>query len=61
MVSVGSTLTVMPACHIPLHVARRGHPFVILNMGPTDYDSLATARIEGPAGEALPALVAALA
>jgi NAD-dependent deacetylase len=61
VVSVGSTLTVVPACYLPHQVARRGHPFVILNMGPTDFDHLATARIEAPAGQALPALVAALA
>lgn len=60
VVSVGSTLSVVPACHIPQQVAQRGHPFVILNMGPTDLDDLAIARIAAPAGEALPALVAAL-
>ncbi len=60
-VSVGSTLSVVPASYIPHHVARRGHPFVILNMGPTDLDHLATARISAPAGLALPELVAALA
>jgi len=60
VVSVGSTLTVLPACYVPHGVALRGHPFVILNMGPTDFDHLATARIEAPAGQALPALVTAL-
>jgi NAD-dependent deacetylase len=60
VVSVGSTLSVVPACYLPLHVARRGHPFVILNMGPTDMDDLATARISAPAGRALPELFAAL-
>jgi len=60
VVSIGSTLSVVPACYIPLHVARRGHPFVILNIGPTDLDHLATARISAPAGLALPELFAAL-
>ncbi len=60
VLSIGSTLSVVPACYIPQRVARRGHPFVILNMGPTDMDHLATARISGPAGQALPDLVAAL-
>jgi len=60
VVSVGSTLSVVPACYIPQHVARRGHPFVILNMGSTDLDRLATARISAPAGLALPELFAAL-
>jgi hypothetical protein len=33
---------------------------VILNLGSTDWDRLATVRIEGKAGEVLPELVAAL-
>jgi NAD-dependent deacetylase len=60
VVSVGSTLSVVPACYIPQRVALRGHPFVILNMGPTDFDHMATDRIEAPAGRALPSLIAAL-
>jgi NAD-dependent deacetylase len=60
VVSVGSTLSVVPACYIPQHVARRGYPFVILNMGPTDMDHQATARISAPAGLALPELFAAI-
>lgn len=60
VLSVGSTLSVSPACYLPQRVADRGHPFVILNLGPTEMDHLATARISGPAGSALPALVAAL-
>ena len=61
VLSVGSTLTVFPAAYVPLKVARRGRPFVILNMGPTDFDHLASVRLESRAGTALPALVAALA
>ncbi|MFH1329917.1 MAG: Sir2 family NAD-dependent protein deacetylase [Actinomycetota bacterium] len=61
VLSVGSTLTVFPAADVPLKVARRGRPFVILNMGPTDFDHVASVRLESPAGTALPALVAALA
>lgn len=60
VVSVGSTLSVTPACHIPLLVADRGLPFVIINRGAIDFDRLATARIDGAAGEALPALVKAI-
>ncbi|MBN2114472.1 MAG: Sir2 family NAD-dependent protein deacetylase [Acidimicrobiia bacterium] len=60
VISVGSTLSVFPAAYVPLQVAERGRPFVILNMGPTDLDHLASARLEAPAGTALPALVAAL-
>ena len=61
VISVGSTLTVFPAAYIPLRVAARGCPFVILNLGPTDFDDTATVRLEAPAGTALPALVDALA
>jgi NAD-dependent deacetylase len=60
VLAVGSTLTVFPAAQIPLRVASRGRPFVILNQGPTDFDRLASARLEAPAGAALPALVAAI-
>ncbi len=60
VVAVGSTLSVFPAAQIPLEVAQAGHPLVILNIGPTAFDDLAAARIEAPAGKALPALVSAL-
>lgn len=59
-ISVGSTISVYPAAEYLLSVSDRGCPLVILNMGPTDADSLATARLEGMAGELLPKLVAAL-
>jgi NAD-dependent deacetylase len=60
VLAVGSTLSVFPAASIPLEVVGAGHPMVILNMGPTELDSLAAARIEAPAGDALPRLVRAL-
>jgi NAD-dependent deacetylase len=60
VLAVGSTLSVFPAASIPLEIAGAGHPMVILNMGATEFDTLATARIEAPAGEALPRLVRAL-
>ena len=60
VISIGSTLGVFPAAFYPLEVASRGEPFVIVNMGETDMDDLATARIEGKAGTILPALVEAL-
>lgn len=58
-IAVGSTISVYPAAEYLLSVADR-HPLVILNMGPTDADELATARLEGKAGELLPQLVSAL-
>ncbi len=55
---VGSTLSVYPAAQIPMDAARRGAPMVIVNLGPTEGDRLAAARVEGKAGEVLPDLVA---
>jgi len=57
VLAVGTTLGVYPAADIPLAAARRGIPFVIINMGPTEQDVAATVRVEGPAGEALRGLV----
>lgn len=57
---VGSSLSVYPAAFVPLDVVERGHPMVIVNNGPTDHDRIAAARLDGKAGELLPALVAAL-
>lgn len=59
-IAVGSTISVFPAAEYLLSVSDRDQPLVILNVGPTDADSLATARLEGKAGELLPQLVAAL-
>ena len=60
VVAVGSTLSVFPAAAIPLDLAAAGYPLVVVNLGPTDNDSAATARLDGKAGEVLPDLVAAL-
>lgn len=53
---VGSTLSVYPAADVVLDPARRGVPMIIINLGPTDHDYLATARLDGMAGELLPEL-----
>ena len=57
VLAVGSTLSVFPAASFPLEIAEAGHPFVIVNRGPTEMDDMATARIDGAAGEVLPDLV----
>jgi NAD-dependent deacetylase len=54
---LGSTLVVYPAATMPLHAIRAGAKLVIINMGPTAMDELATIRIEGKAGEVMPAIV----
>jgi NAD-dependent deacetylase len=60
VIAAGSTLSVFPASQFPLDVAMRGKPFIIVNVGDTDLDDLATVVIAEPTGTALPRLVAAL-
>ncbi len=60
VLAIGSTLSVFPAASIPLEVVRAGNPLVILNQGATEFDDLAAARIDAPAGTALPKLAEAL-
>ena len=60
VLAVGSTLSVYPAANIAVDTAMRGAPLVLVNLGPTDHDYLARAKIEGAAGTVLPALVDAL-
>ncbi|GMR02304.1 MAG: NAD-dependent protein deacetylase [Acidimicrobiia bacterium] len=53
VIALGTTLSVYPAADIPLHAARRGVPYAIVNQGRTDHDeaTLVTLRIEGDVGE----------
>lgn len=60
VLAVGTTLAVYPAAEVPLSVVARGAPLVIVNVGPTEADLLATVKIDAPAGETLTALVSAL-
>jgi NAD-dependent deacetylase len=57
VVSLGSTLSVHPAASIPLLAARRGAPYIIINRGETDQDTLATVRLEGDVVDILPKLM----
>ena len=50
---VGSTLEVHPVAGLPLEAPR----FAIVNVGPTALDRRAALRVEGKAGEVLPALL----
>jgi NAD-dependent deacetylase len=59
-IAIGTTLAVYPAAYIPLEVAARSEPFVIVNQGATEEDHAATVRLEGMAGTIMPELVAAL-
>ncbi|MHB2021049.1 MAG: hypothetical protein ACYCW6_29275 [Candidatus Xenobia bacterium] len=58
VLAVGSTLSVHPAASIPLIAHHCGTPYVILNQGPTDHDSLPTVRLDGDATTLLPQLIA---
>jgi NAD-dependent deacetylase len=60
VLSVGSTLGVFPAAYVPIRAVETGAPLVIVNRGPTELDELAHVRVEGSAGEVLPALVEAV-
>lgn len=57
VLALGSTLSVYPAASVPLHAARRGVPYVVINQGPTDHDSLASLRLEADLCELLPRLL----
>jgi NAD-dependent deacetylase len=61
VLAVGSTLSVYPAANIAVETAQRGAPLVIVNLGPTDHDTLAVVKVEGPAGQVLPEIIQRLA
>ncbi len=58
---VGSSLTVFSGYRFVLRAVERRAPVVIVNMGESRADALATLRIDARAGEVLPALAARLA
>lgn len=60
VVVIGSTLSVFPAAEFAIRVRKMGGPMVVINLGPTDQDHLASVRIDHPAGTAVPELVATL-
>jgi NAD-dependent deacetylase len=60
VLSLGSTLSVHPAASIPLIPVRNGAPYVVVNRGDTDHDSIATLRIDDDVAAVVPPAVAAL-
>lgn len=60
VLAVGTTLAVYPAADVPLSVVARGMPMVLVNVGPTEADLLATVKIEAPAGVTLTTLVGSI-
>ena len=57
---VGSALEVYPVAGLPLETTGSGGELAIVNRAPTAFDEEASLRIEGSAGEVLPAVAAAL-
>jgi NAD-dependent deacetylase len=57
---VGSALEVYPVAGLPMDTLRGGGAVAIVNRGPTAFDSLATLRLDGNAGEILPRVAEAL-
>jgi NAD-dependent deacetylase len=60
VIALGSTLSVQPASMVPLEAVQRGVPYVVINRGETDHDSLCTLRLEGDVAEIFPPAVNAL-
>ena len=50
---VGSALEVYPVAGLPEETLAAGGELAIVNRGPTPYDTRATLRIDGSAGEVL--------
>lgn len=57
LIVVGSSLTVFSGYRFAKRAHKQGKPIVIINVGPTRADPIATVKIEGRAGAVLPALV----
>jgi NAD-dependent deacetylase len=60
MLVVGSALEVYPIAGLPEETLAAGGKLAIVNRGPTPYDARAYLRIDGSAGDVLPAVVAAI-
>lgn len=54
--ALGTSLAVFPAAHLPLVTVERGGHLGIVTHGSTEFDELATVRIDAPLGSVLPAL-----
>jgi NAD-dependent deacetylase len=57
---VGSALEVYPVAGLPLETIRAGGELAIVNRGPTGFDAQAALRIDGAAGDVLPAVLSEL-
>jgi NAD-dependent protein deacetylase/lipoamidase len=61
VIALGSTLSVQPACLVPLLAAQRGAPYIVVNRGPTDHDDepFVALRLDGDVAEIFPPAVQA--
>jgi NAD-dependent deacetylase len=59
--AIGTSLGVYPAAALPEIALRNGARLVVMNAEPTPFDGVAAAVVRTPLGEALPALMVALA
>ncbi len=59
VIALGSTLSVYPAASVPLTAAQRGVPYVIINRGETEHDSMpgVSLRIEDAVDQTFPRAV----
>ena len=57
---IGSTLIVYPAAFMPEYAVRSGAALIIVNVGETPLDDLATVRIEAKAGPTMTAILDAV-
>ncbi|MFX1285749.1 MAG: NAD-dependent deacetylase [Promethearchaeota archaeon] len=57
MLTIGSTLSVVPAASFPVIAKRLGACLIIINMGKTELDNIADIRIEAKSGEFLPLVI----
>jgi len=54
---MGSSLVVYPAAYMPMYAAQSNAKLVIINVGPTEMDRLASIRIDGKSGEIAPRII----
>jgi NAD-dependent deacetylase len=57
MLVIGTSATVYPAAHLPLEVLRNDKPVIEVNPTDTEFTSLATLSLRGPAGAVLARLL----
>lgn len=60
IIAIGSSLEVHPVAGLPQLVLRRGGDVVLVTQGPTPYDDVATAKLDGDVVDELAGVLAAL-